>query len=114
MITNKRGQEQLLLVVIQLVVVALFLILVVYFINSTASGKLVKNQIISKQIAMLLDSANPGTTIAIVSESDLTLTINSVKSQILNNNLPYEYEFYNPSNINIKKEGAGSYILTVK
>ena len=113
MITGKRGQEQLLSVIIQLIIVILFLILMVYFINSTMSGKLVKDQMASKQIALLLDSAKLGTTIAVASESDLTLATNSIKSQSSNNNMAYEYEFYN-SNVNMEKREAGSYVLTVK
>jgi len=63
---------------------------------------------------LLLDSAKPGTTIAVASESGLTLATHSIKSQVSSNNMAYEYEFYNPSNINMEKREAGSYVLTVK
>jgi hypothetical protein len=112
MITGKRGQEQLLSVIIQLIIVTLFLILVVYFINSAMSGRLAKDQMASKQVALLLDSAKPGTTIAVSLES-LTLEADKVKSESSDTKTSYDYEFYNP-NVNIEKREAGSYVLTVK
>ena len=113
MIKGKRGDEQLLSVIIQLMIVALFLALVVYFINSSMSGRLVKDQMTSKQIALLLDSAKSGTTIAVASTSDLTLEGSKIKSQSSDIKSSYDYEFYN-LNVNIEKKEVGSYFLTIK
>ena len=113
MIKGKRGDEQLLSVIIQLMIVTLFFILVIYFINSSMSGRLVKDQMTSKQIALILDSAKSGTTIAIASTSDLILEGSRIKSQSSEFKSSYAYEFYNP-NANMYKREEGSYILTVK
>jgi len=114
MINGKRGDEQLLSVLIQLIAVVILLILFVYFINSNAAGRLLNDQLTAKQTALLIDNAKPGTTFTLVSKSDISVDTDNkiVISKI--SAIPYRYEFYSPYTINLEKKEGGVYILTVK
>jgi len=112
MINGKRGQQELLSVIIQLLIVATLMIILVYFINSTVSGKLVKDQMSAKQLALIIDSAKPGTSISITSETNLSIDGNKARAQ--SDKLAYEYDFYTNYTANLEQKEGGVYILTIK
>jgi len=112
MMSGKRGQEELLSVIIQLVIVTLFLVILVYFINSAVSGILTKDQMSAKSLALIIDSAKPNTVISITSETELSIEGN--KASAKSDKIPYEYDFYSPYTFDFKKREGGVYILTIK
>jgi len=114
MINGKRGEEQLLSWLIQLFIIALFLILVLSFVKTAASGKLVEEQLSAKQIALLLDNAIPNTTLVINSNSIISIENNKVKVQAVKSATPYEYEFYSSYAVIPEKIKEGVYKLEIK
>ena len=114
MFAGKRGQEELLSVIIQLSIVILLFIAIVVFINSTMSGKLIIEQMSAKQLALILDSARQDTTLSIASDLNISIKDNKAIAGS-GEKLPYEYTFYNPLKINmIQKKEFDPYIFEVK
>jgi len=58
---GKRGQEELLRFVIYIFAAIIILIVLINFVSGVAGGRLVKSQILAKEIALFIDSAEPGT-----------------------------------------------------
>ena len=110
MFAGKKGQEEVLSEIVQLVIVILILSAVIYFIHLTTSGKLIEDQMSAKQIALMLDSAKPGTSITISTESELEIKEYDVK--VKSDNIPYEYGFNSPHEISLKKIDGG-YIINI-
>jgi len=65
---GKRGQEAIMLNLIYIGIAIIILVLIFFFISDIASGKLVKSQILAKEISLFLDEAEPGTSIMIEHE----------------------------------------------
>ena len=65
---GKRGEEAIMFNIIYILIAILILASFLVFIGGIASGRLVKSQIIAKEIALLIDGAEPGTSIEITHE----------------------------------------------
>ena len=95
---NKRGQEggeeAMFLTVASLVILVFVLASLISWINSSMTGDLAKAEITAKQIALFIDSAEPGMEIAANHPSaDVILNENSksVTVKIKNTNYTYDY-----------------------
>jgi len=62
---GKRGEEAIMFNIIYLVIASIILVLIFSFISGVASGRLVKSQILAKEIALFIDESEPGTSIMI-------------------------------------------------
>jgi hypothetical protein len=92
--------------VTNITILVIIFINLVYFINNISSGKLIEEQVLAKQIALLIDSAKPGTEI-IINVQDFLVEISGnevkVKSEVDKNG--YAYDFFVPYKIEQKMEG---------
>lgn len=100
---DKRGDEKLLMEII-LIVIFLFAGGTVFAWESgQASGKSIKTEVVSKQVALMIDSAKSGTVIFIDSEIEINGNIVTAKFE----NQKSEYSFFTKNKVSaIKKEGG--------
>lgn len=78
---NKKGAEDLLMNVIYLVIVVMILAMFTVWIGGLSTGKLTKAQMMSKEIALLIDSAEPETILSIAHDPG-NVSINPEKKEI--------------------------------
>lgn len=104
---DKKGDMQRLLSwIIYLIFVLVLVIALSFFINTSASGELAKKQILAKQIALLIDSARPGT-IATINKEDFSISIsgNIINVKGKKDIVGYDYDFFSPYNIKFETVG---------
>jgi hypothetical protein len=103
---NKRGDERLLWEII-LIVIFLFVGGTVFAWESDqATGKSIKTEVVAKQVALLIDSAEPGTVIFIDSEIEINDNIVMAKFE----NSKSEYSFFSKNKVSAKKVNGGTEI----
>ena len=78
---NKRGAEELLMNVIYIVIAALILVIFTFWVGGLATGKLTKAQMISKEIALIIDASEPETTISIAHDAG-KISIDAEKREV--------------------------------
>lgn len=83
---NKRGDEDLLWVVGYVVIILLVYGSLSYWVNNAATGNAIKDQAVTKQVALLVDSAGPGAEFNIYRE--ISIEGRKIKSGLA------EYEFF--------------------
>lgn len=102
---NKRGQELVQSHLIDIIAIAFLVFALVYFVIGTAKGDIVKEQIMSKKISLIMDSAIPGTKITFDTKKIIVeIKENSVLSKIKKEEKGYDYEFYNSNDIRINTD----------
>ncbi len=102
---NKRGQETVQSHLIDIIAIAFLVFALVYFVAGTAKGDAIKEQVISKKISLILDSALPNTKIIFdTSKINMDINNNQVITKIKKQEKGYDYGFYNSYKINIAKE----------
>jgi len=89
---NKKGVEDLLWNVMLIVLIATAMAFLIYWIGDVASGKLIESQMDSKQAALAVDIARPGT--EILFEKNLTFSGNNITSNA--GAMPFSYSHFNP------------------
>jgi len=72
---NKKGEEDLLITIGYVAIFVAVYLMLAYWVNGAALGDLAKDQAITKQVAMLIDSAPPGTEIEINKELDISKAV---------------------------------------
>jgi hypothetical protein len=78
---DKKGVEIILETWIYLSIIGFFLAIMLIWVGGMASGNITKAQIVSKEVALVIDSASPETTISIVHDPG-KITIDSEKKEI--------------------------------
>ncbi len=102
---NKKGQEQIYMYVFYLVIAIIILFSMIYFVTDLADGKAVKKQLTAKKIALLLDTAKPGTRITLNSEDvSLEQKENKIYVKTKGEEQSYEYKIYSSNLIMINQE----------
>ena len=81
--------------VIYMILLVFILVSMLYFVSNASKGKLVKNQVIAKQTALLLDASKPGTVFTL---QDVCIFLKNSKVTA-GEELPYSYLFFNPFSI---------------
>ena len=92
---NKKGVETLLINVIYLTIIGLVLVIFTAWMVDKASGRLTQSEMISKQVALIIDSAKPGTFISIVHEPG-RISIDTEKKEVnvLIGQLGFTYDYF--------------------
>ena len=104
---DKRGVEGTLMIVVSVAIVLAILAVTLLWMSNKASGLAVENEMRAKQAALLIDSAEPGTTIFIDSE----IIIEGNEVVIIENNLKVaRYSFFSNRNVGYKKVQGGTEI----
>lgn len=91
---KKGDMEQLQSFIIYLVFVLIIFIVLLAFIRNSASGKLVQQQVLAKEIALLIDASGPGIELAI-EKGNFTVSISKDKVEVSSPSLmsvPSAYE----------------------
>lgn len=99
---DKRGDEELLKTVGYVAVILIAAGILIYWINTSATGESVRDATISKQAALLIDAARPGSTIFI--DKKFTIEGNSVKSG------QSKYEFFSEGSVTYRSVQGGTEI----
>ena len=104
---NKRGQEggeeAMFLTIASLVILVFVLVSLVSWINSSMTGDLAKAEITAKQIALFIDSAEPGMEITVKhSSADVLLDENSKSVTVKIKNTNYTYGYISSYKISIE------------
>lgn len=101
---NKKGAEDLLMNVVYLVIVALILGIFVVWIGGLSTGKLTKAQMLSKEIALIIDAAEPETIISIQHDPG-KIELNAEKKEITADigGGEFSYDYFSPHKISLQK-----------
>jgi len=108
---NKRGYAE----TTEMIIVSVLLIIaitasILLWMSDKASGKALESEVMAKQAALLIDSAEPGTTIFV----NYDVVIEGNKAVITENGQKKaEYSFFNKAAVEYKKVNGGTEI-TVK
>lgn len=94
---GKRGQEQLLMHIFYMIFIVVILTAMIYFASNVAKGEIIRKSVAAKQIALLLDAAEPKTTIAISNETFISKEGSKIMAGKEN---PFSYSFFNPFTVN--------------
>jgi len=107
LLSGKRGVEGTLMIVVSVVIVLAITVFALSWMSNKASGAAVENEMKAKQVALLIDSAEPGTTIFVDSE----ITIEGNEVVIIENYLRVaRYSFFSNRNVEYKKVQGGTEI----
>ncbi len=98
---NKRGQEQLLMHIFYIIFIIFILVSLIYFTSNVAKGEGIKKRVAAKQIALLLDAAQPETIITLSSDIPTKKEDNQI---IAGKENPFSYSFFSPFEINLVAE----------
>lgn len=112
---NKKGEDFSLEEIVFIIVNILFFVSLLLFVRNTSNGAFVTEQFYAKQIALLIDSSNPGTRISIdISEAynvakgnkmDLNHIIQFEKNKVvvgLSGSRIYAYNYFN--NVSVQSQ----------
>lgn len=104
--SRKGGMEQLQSFVIYVLFVIVVFLVLFRFITNSASGVLVQQQVLAKEIALLVDASEPGTEITI-EKGNFTVSITKDKVEVSSASLmsvPSTYEFLSEKELETKEE----------
>jgi len=109
---DKRAFDKLMSFLIYLVIVAIILLGLWKFINTYVSEESLKEQVLAKQIALMIDSSEPGTQMVITKGKFIvSVGSNEVNVKASQERLGYTYSFFTRNKVEaVQKEG----ILTLK
>ena len=109
MLRNKRG-DTLVMILISIAIILTATIMLLLWMSGEATGKAVEDQTKAKQLALMIDAAEPGTSIFV----DYEVKIEGNEAIIVKNLLNAErYSFFNKAEISAAKVQGGTEI-TVK
>ena len=93
-------QQELLKFILYFVIIIILVISLTRYVSITTTGKLVKGQVIAKQIALLLDGAEPGTIITLYHDkASIEKKENKISVKI--GKATYSYDFFSPYDIKL-------------
>lgn len=105
---DKKGDiEELQSFIIYIVFVIIIFLVLLAFITNAATGTLAKQQVLAKEIALLVDSAEPGTEFTVNAEN-LTVSFKEGKVEVNSKELAgqaYEYAFSTARQIETSVQG---------
>jgi len=104
---NKRGDERLLWEIMIITIILFAGGAIFAWESGQATGKSIKTEVVAKQTALLIDSANPGTVIFIDSEIEINGNIVTAKFE----NQKSDYSFFSKNKVTGKKVEGGTEIL---
>lgn len=90
---SKRGQSLLIKHILYMIFIVFILAALIYFASNVAKGEAIRKNVVAKRIALLLDAAEPKTTIAISNETFIRKEENKI---IAGKENPFSYSFFNP------------------
>ena len=99
---KKRGQSELFPFIMYLVLALIVLISLLFFVNSSAKGIHIKEQVLAKQIALLINYAEPDTEITVpkqgfmISMDGNSITVKAERST------GYSYDFFSKYNVKLE------------
>jgi len=99
---DRRGDEELLKTVGYVAVILVAAGILIYWVSSSASGKIVRDEAAAKQAALLIDAARPGSAMFI--NQNLTIQGSKVKAGSA------EYEFFAKGPVMYKSVQGGTEI----
>lgn len=94
---NKRGQELLLKHILYMIFIAFILAAMIYFASNVSKGEAIRKNVVAKQIALLLDAAEPKTAITLSNETFISKEDSRITAGKEN---PFSYSFFNPFTVN--------------
>jgi len=103
----KKGSETMAMIITAIAIILIITASTLVFMRSGATGKAIEYEAKAKQIAMLIDSAKPGT--AIFVDSEIAIEENEVVV-IANNVKEARYSFFNKADISFRKTEGGTEI----
>ncbi|MBS3090696.1 hypothetical protein J4433_02910 [Candidatus Pacearchaeota archaeon] len=92
---GKKGDTQLYSFITYIVFVLIVFLVLLSFVNRTATGTVTKQQVLAKEIALLVDSSPTGTEL-IIEKGNFTIIFKENKVEVNSKDIasyPYEYEF---------------------
>ncbi|MFH0831934.1 MAG: hypothetical protein V1886_03685 [archaeon] len=104
---KKGDMEELQSFIIYIVFVLIIFLVLLAFIRNASTGTLAKQQILAKEIALLVDSAEPGTEFTVYTEN-LTVSFKGNKVEVNSKEIaahPYEYSFSTARQIETSVQG---------
>lgn len=105
LLSKKRGMTRLQSFIIYIILPLIILLSLIFFINRISSGKSIEEQVLAKQLALLIDAAKPGTEIILTIEGFMVeISEKEVKVKSEREGIGYSYEFFTPYNIGYEKQ----------
>jgi len=109
---GKRGQEELMLFIIYILVAISILFSLMYFVSGVASGRLVKSQVLAKEIALFIDTAEPGTSILLEHEkADVKINAETKEVIVQIEQNAYVFKFFSPNSIEFETNQTSTKIM---
>lgn len=106
-VKDKKAAEEVLSFIIYAIFALIIFIALLFFVRNSAGGDLLKEQILTKQVALLIDAAKPGTEIIINKENFLVQIIEKkVIAKAKPANFGYVYDFFSPYIIETETKGT--------
>ena len=105
---DKKAAEDMLAFVIYIILAVFIILALLAFIRNSSSKDLLKQQILAKEISLLVDSAQAGTEI-IINKAGLTVTLQEKKVIVKSEKQPltYSYDFISPHKFETETTGEG-------
>ena len=100
---DKRGAEDLLMNVIYLTIIGLLLVMFVVWISGMATGKTTKAEMMSKEIALTIDSAKPYSEISINHEGNLTLDTKNQEVSVKIEQIEFSYDYFSSYKVSFQE-----------
>ena len=107
---NKTGITDLQWAITLVLLVLTAAALLIYWINSNATGDIIKSEVEAKQAVLLIDAADPNTQIFI----SKTVSLINGKIQSKNGDIMKDYSFFNPNIISLNQNGEQTEISIKK
>lgn len=105
LISGKRGMTILQFFIINTIRIVLLFTILMFFINRASSGELIGEQVLAKQIALLIDSARLGTEIIVnTGEFNVEKEGNEIKITSEKNSHGYSYRFFSKQAVGLRME----------
>jgi len=104
---KKRGQEELALFAVYIIIAIFVSVALMIFVSGVAGGRLVKSQVLAKEIALFIDAAKPDTSIEMEHENalvNLNTETKEVTVQIEKNY--YTYDYFSSYSIDLESNGT--------
>ena len=99
---NKRGEEDILMVIGYIVITVFAMGALIYWISQTSEGKVVNDEALVKQVALLIDSSRAGSIIFI--DEEVSISGNKVKKGFS------EYDFFSRFKVSARTVDGGTEI----
>jgi len=112
---NKKGAEELLINVINITLIGMILVIFIAWISGLATGKISQSEVLSKEIALLIDAAKPETSLFITHDSG-EISLNSATKEILVSigENEFSYDYFSKYKVSIQKINETSSIIKIE